>query len=122
MRIMLRPSEAPPIRKRATMKMVRLSTRRKFENSDEEEEYAETVKQKKKELIKENVGKVKKDKWYIIKVSNVFYQQWKLFIILMNFVSCFIYAYYATFLELLNDAENATFLYYDMFFQTIFVM
>ena len=36
MKIMLRPSKAPQIRKKTSMKMVRLTTRRIFENSDEE--------------------------------------------------------------------------------------
>ena len=55
-------------------------------------------------IIQQNLGElIVKHKWYIIKESNIYYQQWKFFMILMNFFSSFIYAFYSTFMEHLND-------------------
>jgi hypothetical protein len=43
-----------------------------------------------------------------------------MFLILMNFMSSFIYAYYSTFMENLSEEALQSFKYFDIFFQTIF--
>ena len=73
-------------------------------------------------IIQQNMGDLYvTHKWYIIKETNIYYQQWKIFMILMNFYSSFIYAYYSTFMEHLSEVQNDKFAFYDVFFDSIFI-
>ena len=47
--------------------------------------------------------------WYIIKTSSTFYQIWKFIIVIMSFVTSFTYAYFAAFLDLMDEDEINSF-------------
>lgn len=44
--------------------------------------------------------------WYTIKTSNSLYQWWKLLMISLSFITSFTYAYYAAFLDYMDDDEK----------------
>jgi hypothetical protein len=106
------------------MKIITVEKKKEKLNSDDSsgDDTDEFRNKQKQRLIEENLGELMhQDKWYIIKESNIYYQQWKIFMIFMNFVSSFGYAYYSTFMEYLNDDQMSTFFYFDTFFDYLFV-
>lgn len=46
------------------------------------------------------------NKWYIIETDNVVYQTWKMFMIILSFLTSFIYMYFASFLDKLQPNEE----------------
>lgn len=73
------------------------------------EELKEKQEQMKSQIVKENVGESANVDWFIISVSNIYYQYYKGFLILLNFWSSFIYAYCSTYMEHLSDSAMKRF-------------
>ena len=102
--------------------MVQTKRNMMLESQSSSEDTDEYIEKQRKKVIEENIGVQHLDvKWYIIKENNIYYQQWKIFMIFMNFVSSFIYAYYSTFLEHLNEEQLSTFHYMDRAFEYLFI-
>ena len=60
-------------------------------------------------MIQQNIGETAHDDWFIISVSNIHYQYYKGFLILLNFWSSFIYAYCSTYMEHLSESAMKRF-------------
>lgn len=73
-------------------------------------------------MILDNVGESAHVDWFIISMSNIYYQYYKGFLILLNFWSSFIYAYCSTYMEHLSESAMIRFKILDQFFEIIFVL